>query len=153
MIALQPALATSHLVFRVRFCETDLMGIVHHANYLPYFEMGRVEWLRARGVTYAQWAQRGVHLPVVEVTTRYRKPVRFDDELTLTTTLAELKQHSLRYDYRLRLGGEQGELAAEGSTRLASVIESVAGGVTTHKLAPFSDEMLAALTRGELGPQ
>ena len=52
--------ATTTLRLRVRFCDTDLMGIVHHANYLAYFEAGRVEWLRRRGVTYASWAQRGI---------------------------------------------------------------------------------------------
>jgi hypothetical protein len=58
---LDPALSTSHTPIRVRFCETDLMGIVHHANYLAYFEEGRVDWLRKRDLTYAAWAHRGVH--------------------------------------------------------------------------------------------
>jgi acyl-CoA thioester hydrolase len=139
--------STSKISFRVRFCETDLMGIVHHANYLAYFELGRVEWLRARGVTYAQWAQEGVHLPVVDVSLRYRNAARFDDELTLFTTLGELKRHSLRFDYRLML---RDALLTEGHTRLASVSETTVQGAKLHRIAPISDEMLARLRAAEV---
>src|ERR1044071_7606347 len=76
---LDPPHLTSRMSLRVRFCETDLMGIVHHANYLAYLEAGRVDWLRKRGVTYASWAAQGRHLPVVEVGVQYRAPARFDD--------------------------------------------------------------------------
>jgi acyl-CoA thioester hydrolase len=143
---------------RVRFCETDLMGIVHHANYLQYFEMGRVEWLRRRGVTYASWAARGFHLPVVEVSIRYRKPARFDDELLLETRLSELRGYALRFEYDLRRGDE---LLVEGMTRLASIreipnpqaagagAEGAAAPQNIHKLTPFPDDMMAILKRGE----
>ena len=89
----------SHIV--VRFCETDLMGIVHHANYLHYFEIGRVDWLKARGVSYESWVARGVHLPVVDVKIRYRKAARFDDALVLETRVMEVSRVTVRFGYRL----------------------------------------------------
>jgi acyl-CoA thioester hydrolase len=139
MHAIDPARTASRLALRVRFCETDLMGIVHHANYLAYLEAGRVDWLRKRGVTYADWAARGRHLPVVDCTLRYRAPARFDDVLEIETRLADLRAVSLRYDYAVT---REGVLLAEGSTRLASVDE-------THKLQRFTDEMLDVLTSAE----
>src|SRR5688572_30382509 len=98
---LDPNHTMSKLELRPRFCDTDLMGIVHHANHLAYFEMGRVDWLRRRGITYSEWANRGMHLPVVEVGVRYRKSAEFDDLLLLETRLTELRSHSLRFEYRL----------------------------------------------------
>ncbi len=137
-----PANSTSSLSFRVRFCETDLMGIVHHGNYFQYFEMGRVEWLRRRGVTYAAWASEGTHLPVVDAQARYRKPCRFDDCLVLDTTLGELRSHSLRFDYRLTRPAD-GALIAEGSTRLACIDGA-------HRLVAFTDSMVDTLLSAEL---
>ena len=129
----------SRLEIRVRFCETDLMGIVHHGNYLAYCEAGRVEWLRRRGVTYAAWAAQGTHLPVVEAQLRYRAPARFDDVIEVETRLAELRSVSLRYDYRITRGAT---LLAEGYTRLACVDDK-------HSLRRFSAEMIETLTARE----
>ncbi len=130
----------SVIEMRVRFFETDLMGIVHHASYLTYFEAARVEWLRKRGVTYADWARRGVHLPVVEATTRYRAPAHFDDVLSIETRLTELKSHSVRFAYRTLRGAL---VIAEGSTRLACV-------GADHKLVRVPAEVKDVLLRGEL---
>ncbi len=105
---------------RVRFYETDLMGIVHHGSYVSYLEVARVEWLRRRGVSYASWAQRGLHLAVVELALKYRAPARFDEEIDVETVLAEKKAASIRFDYRL-VRESDGALLAEGSTRLACV--------------------------------
>ena len=113
-----PPHLTSRHALRVRFCETDLMGIVHHASYLAWFEEGRVEWLRQRGVSYLDWAARGIHLPVVEARTRYKRPARFDDVLTIETSCAEASRITVRFQYRV-LRGE--ELLAEGETLLACV--------------------------------
>jgi acyl-CoA thioester hydrolase len=77
-------------VIRARYGETDSQGIINNANYLSYFEIGRVEWLRAAGLSYRELEERGVGLVVTEAFTRFRAPARFDDELTLRTTLAEL---------------------------------------------------------------
>ena len=109
---------TSRLELRVRFCETDLMGIVHHANYLAYFEAGRVDWLHKRGVSYDVWARQGVHLPVVETRLRYRKAARFDDALWVDTWVGACGRASVRFDYRIV---RDGALLCEGDTLLACV--------------------------------
>jgi acyl-CoA thioester hydrolase len=109
---------TSRMPVLVRFCETDLMGIVHHANYLLYFEAGRVDWLHRRGIAYAMWAKRGIHLPVVETRLRYRKAARFDETLIVETTCGELTRATVRYTYRIF---REGDLLCEGETLLACV--------------------------------
>ncbi len=119
-----PAHLSSNHELRVRFLETDLMGIVHHATYLAYFEAGRVDWLHKRGVSYERWTQQGIHLPVVEANVRYKKAAKFDDRLVVATTCAELTRVTVRYDYRIH---RQGTLLAEGFTLLACV---------GHDLAP-----------------
>jgi acyl-CoA thioester hydrolase len=124
---------------RVRFCETDLMGIVHHGSYLVYFEAGRVEWLRSRGVTYANWAASGIHLPVVEAHVNYQAPSRFDDVLSVETTLSELRLVSMKFTYRIL---REGTKIAEGWTRLGAVDGE-------HKLVRLSDAMRGVLLSGE----
>lgn len=110
--------ATSTYRLRVRFCETDMMAIVHHANYLLYCEAARVDWLHKRGVSYADWERMGIHLPVVDVKVRYRQPARFEDVLAIDTTLAELGRASVRFRYRVRRGDA---LVCELETQLACV--------------------------------
>lgn len=117
---IDPAKARSVVRMRVRFAETDLMGIVHHGSYALYLEQARVEWLRRRGVAYSEWASRGMHLAVVELHVRFRAPARFDDELDVETTLAQLGAASFRFDYRVTRAGEE-TLLAEGHTLLACV--------------------------------
>ena len=70
---------------RVRYAETDQMGVVYHGNYAQYFEMGRVEWLRNKGLSYSFMEKNGVMLPVVSLTLNYKKPARYDDLLTVRT--------------------------------------------------------------------
>jgi acyl-CoA thioester hydrolase len=135
-LPIDPAKATSHLEIRVRFCETDMMGIVHHGNYLAYMEAGRVDWLRRRGITYQDWVARGRHLPVVEADIRYRAPARFEDVILVATTLVELRGVSMRYSYRIT---RDATLLAEGTTRLACIDNA-------HRLVRFTDEMLAVLS-------
>jgi acyl-CoA thioester hydrolase len=118
------AASTSIYVVRTRFCDTDLMGIVHHAKYLEYFEAGRVEYMHRRGVEYLDWTKRGIHLPVVEVSVRYRKSVRFDERLAVETALGELGRATMTFTYRVLRAGpsaELGELVAQGSSTLACV--------------------------------
>lgn len=134
-----PARSVVHV--RVRFGETDLMRIAHHASYVSYLEVGRVEWLRRRGVTYAAWAEHGVHLPVVELSIAYRAPARFDDELAVETTLVDVRAASLRFAYRITRELDA-TVCAEGSTRLACVNDDGA-------VRRLSDEMVQALRRPE----
>jgi acyl-CoA thioester hydrolase len=77
----------SDIRFRVRYAETDAMGVVHHSRYLPWLEMGRTEFLRARDYSYRQLEQAGVLLAVIEVHTRYRAPAVYDDTILLRTRL------------------------------------------------------------------
>ncbi|HVJ90462.1 MAG TPA: thioesterase family protein [Labilithrix sp.] len=137
-----PNKSTSVFELRVRFCETDLMGIVHHGSYLVYFEAGRVEWLRRRGVTYADWANRGVHLPVVEAHVGYKLPARFDELLAVETTLAELRAASMKFTYVIRRDGAP---IADGWTRLACIDAS-------HKPMRIPEYMRDVLLAGESSP-
>lgn len=109
----------SRSAVRVRFCETDLMGIVHHSEYLRYFELGRVDWLREGGVRFEDWGKRGIHLPVVEADLQYKKPARFDELVTVETRVAERTRVTVRYAYRIV--GPTGDLLCTGSTKLACV--------------------------------
>jgi acyl-CoA thioester hydrolase len=115
---------------RVRFGETDLMGIVHHGTYISYFEVGRVEYMRRRGLDYHSWTELGIHLPVVEAYVRYRRTARFDELLCIETRLSELTRVKVRFDYRLlrepegegaAAGDPDQQLVAEGHTLLACV--------------------------------
>src|ERR1700734_107363 len=99
---IDPTKAATRVKLRVHFCETDLMGIVHHAQYLTYFEAGRVEWLRRRGITYTTWMAQDIHLPVVDASLKYRATARFDDVLTVETRPADLRWASLRFAYTIR---------------------------------------------------
>ena len=96
-----PAHAVNRLPLRVRFFETDLMGIVHHAAYLTYVEAGRVEYLRRRGADYRALTARGFHMPVVTAHLEYRRPARFDDCLVIETRLGALTRVTVRFDYRV----------------------------------------------------
>lgn len=110
---------TSHTIaIRVRYPEADPMGYLHHSNYVRYFEMGRIELLRASGHSYADLERGGVFFVVAKLEVRYRAPARFDDELTLTTTLVRSGPVRLDHKYELRKGDQ---LLAEGTTTIACV--------------------------------
>lgn len=93
---------------RVRYSETDQMGVVYHGSYVPYFEIGRVEWLRKQGVSYKEMEQSGVALPIVSMHLNYKKPARYDDLLIVKT---KLKSHaSVKIEFDCRIENENGEL-------------------------------------------
>jgi acyl-CoA thioester hydrolase len=106
---------------RVRYAETDQMGIVYYANYLVWFELGRVEVLRTLGLSYHRLeTEYGCILPVIEATCRYKSPARYDDEILIETRPAMLRGTVLKFAYRilrkaLQTGKEQ-TLLAEGET-------------------------------------
>jgi acyl-CoA thioester hydrolase len=102
----------------VRYAEIDAQGHVNNATYLSYFEVGRVEWLRATGHSYREMERQGRGLVVVEALLHYRRPAFFDDELTLITTLAELGKVSLRFDYEVL---RDTEVLVTGHTRHACI--------------------------------
>jgi len=104
---------------RVRYGETDQMGVVYHPNYLLYFETGRTELMRSAGVTYSEMEKEGVFLVVTEAACRYRAAARYDQELRVVTRVDEVGKARIRFSYRVL--GPGGALLAEGHTELASV--------------------------------
>jgi acyl-CoA thioester hydrolase len=105
---------------RVRYADTDRMGIAYHANYLVWFEVGRTEWLRAGGWTYREMEEDGVSLPVIEAHCEYRQPARYDDEIEISTAATVLSEVRIRFDYEARLTRGSGP-AATGHTVHAAV--------------------------------
>jgi acyl-CoA thioester hydrolase len=104
---------------RVIYGDTDQMGVVYYANYLRFFEAGRNELIRAKGMRYRDFEERfGLMLPVVEAAVSYRAPARYDDLLTVETTLAEVRRASARFSYRIV---RDGEVVATGHTVHACV--------------------------------
>ncbi len=93
---------------RVRYSETDQMSVVYHGNYVPYFEMGRVEWLRNKGISYKSLEESGIALPIVSMTINYKKPARYDDLLTVTTKFKA--QTSVKVEFDCEIHNENGDL-------------------------------------------
>jgi acyl-CoA thioester hydrolase len=102
-------------VLRVRYADTDQMGMVYYANYLRWFEIGRTEMLRAHGRSYRAIEEAGIRLPVLEASCRYLQPARYDDLVAIETTLAELGRASMRFTYRV-VRADDGQLLATGSS-------------------------------------
>ena len=103
---------------RVRYAETDQMGFLHHANYLVYFELGRVELLRSRGLNYKEIEAQGYFLVIAKAQLRYHRPAHYDDLLVLRTHV--MRATGARIDHRYELLRSE-ELIAEGETTLACV--------------------------------
>lgn len=101
---------------RVIYGDTDAMGVVYYGTYLRFLEVGRAEFLRARGKPYREVEEEGALFPVAEVQLKYRAPARYDDLLRIRVWVGELRRASVRFDYRLTRAGT-GELIAEGWTR------------------------------------
>lgn len=91
---------------RVRFAETDQMGVAHHSAYVVWLEAARVEWLRQRGLSYRQIEESGVSLAVSRLEVEYRGACYFDDELTLTARLESVRSRRVAYSYRIERGGQ-----------------------------------------------
>jgi acyl-CoA thioester hydrolase len=110
---------TNETQIRVRYGETDQMGVVYHANYASYFEVGRTEWLRQFGITYKSMEESGVMLPVVSLTLNYKNSARYDDLIKVKTTLKKLPLASIEFEYELT--NQKNELVATGNTVLAFI--------------------------------
>jgi acyl-CoA thioester hydrolase len=87
---------------RVRYSETDQMGVVYHGSYVPYFEIGRVEWLRNKGVSYKSLEESGIALPIVSMQINYKKPARYDDELTIMVRMSKYSGVKIEFDCEIR---------------------------------------------------
>lgn len=90
---------------RVRYADTDQMGVVYYANYLIWFEIARTEWLRDAGWTYRDMEEQGIALPVIESHCEYRQPARYDDEVTIATAGSLLTPVRIRFDYAVSVNG------------------------------------------------
>jgi acyl-CoA thioester hydrolase len=100
---------------RVRYAETDQMGVVYHSNFIIWFEVGRVEALRQMGFSYKQMEQDGCRLPVVEVRCRYKAPAYYDEELVVTTRIQKARSNLVHFLYEVTRATD-GALLAEGET-------------------------------------
>jgi acyl-CoA thioester hydrolase len=133
-------LRVCHTRVRVRYAETDQMGVVYHANYLVWFEVGRVEFMRAHGLSYKQMEQEeGCMIAVVEATARYRSPARYDEELTVETKLTSARGAVVRFSYKV-VRPTDGVLLCEGETVHVVVGRDMKKRALPHKYA----EKLAA---------
>lgn len=103
----------------MRYEETDQTGAVYHSNYFRYFEVGRVELLRVRGVAYRELEARGFRLPVVEARASYRAPARFDDALKVHCEVARLRPTRIDLRYTISPSTDPGRILAHGETVLA----------------------------------
>lgn len=129
---------------RVRYAETDAMGVVYYANYLVWFELGRTEWIRAHGVSYRELEEQGVLLPVTHASCDYRQSARYDDLIRIETTVARLTRASVAFSYRIIRAAPAPELLlAEG--RSEHVFLSREGRIVRlDRQSPFWTTMTAA---------
>jgi acyl-CoA thioester hydrolase len=105
---------------RVRYAETDKMGVVYYANYFVWFEVGRCELLRTLGWSYREMEGTGIYLPVIEAHCEYRQPARYDDDIEISTRGALISPVRMEFRYEVRLTGEDG-VTVEGRTVHAAV--------------------------------
>jgi acyl-CoA thioester hydrolase len=109
---------TGETQIRVRYAETDRMGLLHHANYLIYFEQARTELLRQMGLTYKDMEDKGFYLVIVQVEVKFKSPAKYDDVLTIKTRVARTTPVRIEHMYEVSC---EGRAVAEGKTTLACV--------------------------------
>ena len=122
---------------RVRYSETDQMGVVYHGNYIPYFEIGRVEWLRNKGVSYKKMEESGIALPIVNMNINYKKAARYDELLTVHTVFNS--QTSVKIEFDCAIYNEANELLTTAQFLLVFV------SLKTGKPTPPPDYILDLL--------
>lgn len=132
-----------HETIRVRYGETDKMGVVYYANYLTWFEVARSGVCRSMGYPVPDIERDGLILPVVEAKCRYKRSARYDDLIRIETTITELKSHSMSFAYRV-VREEDGILLAEGMTRHGFCDHA---GKLVRNPQPFTDHLKSYLNR------
>lgn len=132
---------TNATELRVRYAETDRMGVVYYANYLIWCEVGRVEFLRALGRSYAALEASGIGLAVSDATVRYLSPARFDDRVRVETTLTGVRSRAVTFDYLIS-NAESGARLATAHTALVSIDTS---GRLAAIPSDFREALVAAL--------
>lgn len=111
--------ARSSSAVRVRYAETDQMGVAYHGNYFAWFEVGRTDLLRDRGFTYRQLEEEGLRLPVIEAQVRFRRPAFYDDVLEIRTQIAALTGARVTFAYEVHRDGAPGPLATASTSHAA----------------------------------
>jgi acyl-CoA thioester hydrolase len=129
---------TSITELRVRYAETDQMGVVYHANYLAWCEVGRTDYIRARGRSYAEIEAAGVGLAVSDATLRFHAPARYDDLIRIVTTLTEIRSRTIAFDYRIE--------RADDGTKLVTATTTLIGLDADGRITRLPQELLDALT-------
>lgn len=125
---------------RVRYAETDKMGVVYHANYLVWFEIGRTEYCRAKGITYRDMEEQdGAYLVVAESYARYKSPAFYDDDITVRTRVNELKKRTLVFEYELYRASDSTVIAQGETTHVVTD--------TTNKVISFPETYHEILSR------
>jgi acyl-CoA thioester hydrolase len=105
--------------FRIRYGETDQMGVVYHGNYAQFFEIGRIDWLRSFGISYKNMEENNVMLPVISLQCNFKKSAKFDDEITVKTILKKIPAVRIEFDYEIT--NQNNELLTTGNTVLAFI--------------------------------
>jgi acyl-CoA thioester hydrolase len=100
-------MAEHQVQVRVRYSETDQMGVVYHGSYIPYFEIGRVEWLRNKGISYKSLEESGIALPIASMTLNYKKSAKYDDLLTIKTKFKKYSGVKIEFDCEIRSENEE----------------------------------------------
>ena len=136
------------ITVRVRYQETDAMGVVYHANYAAWLELARTDWTRAQGYSYRAIEDRGLLLPVVELAMQYKHPARYDDEVTVRCRVDELGPVRLSFVYEARLADDPSRTVLTGSSKHVWV-DREWKPVRLHKAAPDIYEALLAAKRNE----
>lgn len=108
-----------NIQFRIRYAETDQMGVVHHGNYAQFLEMGRIEWLRDLGFSYKKMEEDNIILPVISMSLNFKKSATYDDLIQVTTKLKKKPSVKIIFDYEIH--NENGELLTEATTTLAFI--------------------------------
>jgi len=107
----------NEISFRIRYGETDQMGVVYHGNYAQYLEMGRVEWLRALGISYKSMEESGLILPVISLHINFKKSAVYDDQIRVVTRLKSIPLVKIEYEYEIY--NQNDEILATANTVLA----------------------------------
>ena len=136
---------------RIRYAETDQMGVVYYSNHLVWMEIGRTDFCLMSGFRYRDMEiEDGVMIAVAEARCRYRKPARYDDEILIRTTLTALKRRTLTFSYRI-LNADTGDILAEGNTLHVAIGRDGRPSAIPSKQFELLSGVLSKTTSGKTG--
>lgn len=126
---------------RVKFFDTDVMGVVHHSNYIRWFETGRVEFLRAIGIDLNEMMRDGILFPIIDIGAKFHAPAHFDDDLEILTTAEALTRAKMKFSYAIRKCGDEKILAEGTSTNVFT-----SGGKICRLPEKYSSQLVKGLS-------